>query len=445
MSMRWLLILIFVAATGARFLLSARTAEPAGQVRPVVITVSLEDEAITPVTARHIIRAIQQAEQQHAECLVIVLDTPGGLVDSTRDVVNSSLRSSVPVVVYVSPAGARAASAGVFITLAAHVAAMAPGTTIGAAHPVQIGGLPGSPPQPREVERQEKNQDGDQAPARPRTPMEEKVLNNTVSWARTLAELRGRNAEWAARAVRESVSVPASVAAQERAIDLLAEDLNDLLARIDGREVALPQGSVNLRTAGAEVRVREMWWGEKALSILANPTLAFLLLMLGFYGILFEFSSPGWGVSGTVGVICLVLGFFALAVLPINYVGLVLIAIALALFMAEAFVPSFGFLTAGGLVCLIIGGLMLIDSPAGFLRVSLWALVPVALATAAITFFLVGRIVKAHRAPIQTGGEVMSAWEAVAEEDFTPDEKGYSGLVLRSSWKLKSMSCLALR
>jgi membrane-bound serine protease (ClpP class) len=323
--------------------------------------------------------------------------------------------------------GARAASAGVFITLAAHVAAMAPGTTIGAAHPVQIGGLPGSPPQPREGERQEKKQDGDQAPAR--TPMEEKVLNDTVSWARALAELRGRNAEWAARAVRESVSVPASVAAQERAIDLIAEDLNDLLARIDGREVTMPQGLVNLRTAGAEVRVREMWWGEKALSILANPTLAFLLLMLGFYGILFEFYSPGWGVSGTVGVICLVLGFFALAVLPINYVGLVLIAIALALFVAEAFVPSFGFLTAGGLVCLIIGGLMLIDSPTGFLRVSLWALIPVALATAAITFFLVGRIVKAHRAPIQTGSEVMSAWDAVAEEDFTPDEKGYSGLV----------------
>jgi membrane-bound serine protease (ClpP class) len=195
--------------------------------RPLVLQIRLENAAISPVTARFIDRAIRQAEREGAACLVVVLDTPGGLVDSTREVVKSILGSGVPVVVYVAPSGARAASAGVFIVQAGHVAAMAPGTNIGAAHPVQIGGLPGSPPA--------EEKDGK------KTPMEEKIVNDTVAWARALAELRGRNAEWAARAVRESVSVPASEAAREKAIDLVADDLNDLLAKIDGREVSCRQ------------------------------------------------------------------------------------------------------------------------------------------------------------------------------------------------------------
>jgi len=395
--------------------------------RPLVLKVQLRNEAITPVTARFISRSIRHAEEQRAAALVIMLDTPGGLVDSTREVVGAILQSRVPVVVYVAPSGARAASAGVFITLAGHVAAMAPGTTIGAAHPVQIGGLPGSPPQQPERQTEEKK-DGETQP-RTTTPMEDKILNDTVAWARALAELRGRNADWAARAVRESISAPASEALKENAVDLIAEDINDLLAKIEGREISLIDSRLKLQVAGADVRAHEMWWGERVLALLANPTIAFLLLIFGFYGILFELYTPGWGVGGTVGVICLVLGFFALSVLPINYVGLALIAIALTMFVAEAFVPSYGFLTLGGVICLILGGVMLVDSPAGFMRISLWTLVPVALATAAITVFLVSSIVRSHRAPVRTGSETMVHAEATADEDFVGDGSRYRGRV----------------
>jgi membrane-bound serine protease (ClpP class) len=309
----------------------------------------------------------------------------------------------------------------VFITIAAHVAAMAPATHIGAAHPVQIGGLPGAPPSPSK----------DEAGAKPpeKTPMEEKTLNDTVAWARTLAELRGRNAEWAERTVKESLSVPASEAVRENVVDLQAEDLSDLLERIDGREVRLASGPVVLRTSGAEVQTREMWWGERILGVLSNPNVAFLLLIIGFYGILFELNTPGWGVAGTLGLVCLLLGLFALAILPVNYVGLALIAVALALFVAEAFVTSYGALTIAGVACLVLGGLMLVESPTGFQRISLTVLIPVALATAGITFFLVGSIVKAHRRRVLTGSEELLGAAAHAEGDFTFDGQLFTGMV----------------
>lgn len=393
---------------------------------PVVLQIRLDNEAITPVTARFIARSIREAEEQQARCLIIVLDTPGGLVDSTRAIVKTILHSKVPVIVYVAPTGARAASAGVFITLSAHISAMAPGTNIGAAHPVQIGGLPGPPQQPADRQPDEKEE---QEKARATTPIEDKMLNDTVAWARSLAELRGRNADWAERAVKESISEPASKALEAEAVDLVAEDINDLLKKIEGREVKLLQESMRLQVAGTEVRIIEMWWGEQILAAIANPTLAFLFLIFGFYGILFEFYTPGWGVAGTIGVICLVLGFFAMAVLPISYVGLALIVIGLAMFVAEAFVVSYGFLTVGGAVCLIIGGLMLVESPVGFMSVPLWAIIPVSLATAVISFFLLGAIIKTHRTGTHTGTELMIGTTAVAEEDFTQAGDRYQGRV----------------
>lgn len=381
-----------------------------------VLLIRLENEAITPVTSRFVARAVREAEERNAECLIIILDTPGGLVESTRELVKTILHSRVPVVVYVAPEGARAASAGVFITMSAHIAAMSPGTNIGAAHPVQIGGLPGSqPPGPGD----EKN---DERGTKRTTPMEDKILNDTVAWGRSLAELRGRNADWAERAVRESISVTASEAVIEGAIDLVAAGITDLLSMIDGREVTLPDRRVKLQVANASVQEIQMWWGEKVLGVLSNPTLAFLMLLLGFYGILFEFYSPGWGVSGTLGVILLVLGFFAMAVLPINYVGLALIVIALAMFVAEAFVISYGFLTLGGAICLIVGGIMLVESPAGFMSVPFWLLLPISLATSIVSFFLVGNIVKTHRRPPLTGTEFVVE-KAVALENF-PSEWG---------------------
>lgn len=420
--MRWLAA--FIAVLGA---LSSPCygAKPEGVApsRPLVIEIRLEDEAITPITARFISKAISMAEEQHAECLVIVLDTPGGLVDSTRRVVKEILRSEVPVVVYVAPSGARAASAGVFITMAGHVAAMAPGTNIGAAHPVQLGGLPGSAPRQPEEDKKE----GKTPPVS--TPMEDKIVNDTVAWARALAELRGRNADWAARAVKESLSVSATSAVKEGAVDLLADDQSDLIKKLDGREVKLARGTVSLKTANSLVRTHEMWWGERILATLATPNVAFLLLIFGFYGVLFELYTPGWGVAGTLGIVCLVLAFFALAILPINYVGLVLIVVALALFVAEVFVTSFGALTLGGVVCLVLGGMMLIDSPAGFVGISLKVIIPIAVATAGITFFLVGSILRAHRGPVRTGSEAMLGAEAVAQENFHSDETQYAGTV----------------
>ncbi len=426
-------------------LLFSPAPKTAREDRAEVLKIRVNNEAITPVTARFIDRSIRAAEERGVRCLIIFLDTPGGLVESTRDVVKSILHSRVPVVVYVAPTGARAASAGVFITMAAHVAAMAPATHIGAAHPVQIGGLPAAPPQqPQEKQPAEEagKKDGDRSTSPPASPMEEKIVNDTVAWARSLAELRGRNADWITRAVKESVSASSTDAVKEGAVDLIAEDIDDLLNKIDGREVTLPQGKTRLQVAGAAVRTHEMWWGERLLAAIANPNLAVMLLLFGFYGILFELYTPGWGVPGTVGVICLALGFFALSVLPTNYVGLALIVIALALFVAEAFAPSFGLLTTGGVVCLILGGLMLIDSPAGFIRVSPWVIVPIALATAAITVFLVGSIVKAHRVELQTGSEVMAGTEAVAEEDFTLAGDQYGGLVRTRGelWKAASQT-----
>jgi membrane-bound serine protease (ClpP class) len=390
---------------------------------PLVIHVRLEDEAITPITARFVGRAIRMAEEQRAECLVIVLDTPGGLLDSTRQMVKDILRSEVPVVVHVAPPGGRAASAGVFVTMAAHVAAMAPGTNIGAAHPVALGGAPFPA-----MDRPDDEDDQDEPLAR-KLPAEEKAINDTVAWARALAELRERNADWATEAVRESRSVSASVAVEQGAVDLLADDLDDLLAKIHGRQVLTPRGEVALNTRQATVRHHQMWWGEQILATLAHPNLAVLLLVFGFYGVLFELYSPGWGVAGTLGALCLIFAFLAMSILPVNYVGLLLLTLALALLVAEVFVTSFGALTLAGAVSLVLGGLLLVDSPAGFVGVSLNLLIPLALATAAITFVLLSSVVRTHLSAVRTGGEGLVGTRAIAQSEFVETEGQFTGSV----------------
>ncbi len=381
----------------------------------VVVYVRIEDQAITPVTELFVDRAIDEAEDVRAACFVIILDTPGGLMESTRRIVKRIIASEVPVVVYVAPSGARAASAGLFITLTAHVAAMAPGTHIGAAHPVQLGGFPAGPAP------------ADTARAQETSTMEDKVLNDAVAWVRSLAKLRGRNADWAELAVTESRAITEIEAVENNVADFIAADLSEVLEMIDGRKVSLAAGEHIIATSGATLREEQMWWGEKLLGIVSNPNIAFLLIIFGFYGILFELYSPGWGVGGTVGIVCLLTGFFALAVLPVNYTGLALIILALAMFVAEVFVTSFGALTLGGVICLILGAVMLIDTPLDFLRVSLVVVVPVALATAAITFFLVGKVVQAHRKRVMTGTESMVGLSATADEDFEAAGDEFTG------------------
>ena len=401
------LLLLLLFATGA-------LTQAEGQTPKHVLRLQLADEAITPVTARYIERGVAAAEAQRAQALVLVLDTPGGLMQSTQEIVRTLLGSSVPVVVYVAPSGARAASAGVFITMAASVAAMAPGTHIGAAHPVSVGGgMPGALPDT----------------ARGRSVMDEKVVNDAAAWARSLAEMHGRNADWAASAVTESASITSSEAIELGVVDLLADDLPNLLAEIDGRTASLQGTVVPLRTDGATIDGFEMWWGEHVLSVLSDPNVAFLLLMLGFYGILFEFYTPGWGVGGTIGAVGLLLGFFGLSILPVNYAGLALIGLALGMFVAEAFIISFGALALGGSLCLVLGGLMLIDTPVEALQVSVWIVVPVAGATGAIAFFLMGSVVRVMREAVHTGGEGMVGTTAVAAYAFSEAEGAYRGMV----------------
>jgi len=391
---------------------------PAQAPAPVVYRLALEDEPITPATFRFIRRGLREATENRAVCLVIEMDTPGGLVEATRDIVQLFLRSPIPVVVYVTPPGARAASAGVFITLAAHVAAMAPGTHIGAAHPVQLGGGPAAPPDTARVD-----------------PMSEKILNDAVAWARALAQYRGRNADWAARAVSESQTLTAREAVAQNVVDLLAPSLDSLLVLLDGRNVALDGQSVTLQTAGATVHTIERWWGERILAALSNPNIAFLLLMLGFYGLLFELYTPGWGIPGTLGAIFLMLGFYGLSILPVNYVGLALLVLGLGMLVAEAFVPSFGLLTVGGVVCLILGGLMLVESPMGFPKVSAVLVVPVALATALIVLFLLGNALRIQRRPARVGDETLIGQQAVAREDFVPEGDHFQGYVfIHGEW-----------
>lgn len=434
---RMLLLMLMIGVGRAPDAARAQADAPVETANGVVLHLRLDNAPITPVSARFIERGIREAEAAGARCLIIELDTPGGLVESTQGIVKNIIASRVPVAVYVSPSGARAASAGVFITLASHVAAMAPGTHIGAAHPVTIGGAPTPAPTPVDTTSSEQDR-------RP-SVMEQKMVNDAVAWSKSLAELRGRNVEWAALAVSESRSITNTEAVAQNVVDFTAENLQDLLARMDGREIALESGPVTLRTAGAELRPLRMWWGDQVLAVISNPNVAFMLLMFGFYGILFEFYTPGWGVGGTLGAICLVLGFFGMAVLPINYAGLALMALALGLFVAEAFVPSFGALTLGGVVCLVLGGLMLVDSPIEVMRVSATVVIPVALATAAITVFLLGSVVKAMRARVQTGSEAMLGAEAVAQEAFAAKEGRYQGMVLTHGewWKAVSATPVA--
>lgn len=386
----------------------------------VVVHVRIDDQAITPITARFIGRAIRSADRVAARYLVIELDTPGGVVDATRWIVRDILASHTRVVVYVAPSGARAASAGLFLVLASHFAAMAPGTNIGAAHPVQIGGLPTGPRDPGGDNGAERRRDNN--------VVGEKIVNDTRAWARALAEHRGRSVELAERAVVESLSLTATEAERGGLVDMVASDFDALLERLDASD--------------AKVVTLDMGWGQRLLAVLASPNLAFILLLLGFYGLLFEFYSGGFGAAGVLGAICIILAFVGLAVFPLNAAGVALIAVGLALLVAEAFVVSFGLLAAGGVVCLILGGLMLVDSPPGFLRVSATVVIPAALAAGAIALLVLGSAIKAHRAPVKTGAEALLGAVAVATEPFRAAGARYKGIIRVHGelWKAVSWS-----
>jgi len=354
---------------------------------------------INPVTADYIHRGIEKAQSVHAECLLIELNTPGGLLKSTRVIVGNLLESPVPIVVFVSPSGAQAGSAGVFITLSANIAAMAPATNLGAAHPVSGG--------PQE---------------QPDTVMNEKITNDAAAFIRSIADKRHRNIQWAENAVRKSVSVSENEALTGKIIDLIARDKDDLLEKINGQTVETVAGSRTLRTKGAHIDHMDMGFAEKILNIISDPTIAYLLMMLGMYGLLFELYSPGAIFPGIVGVIALLLALYSLHMMPVNYAGLALIIFGVILFLLEIKIASHGLLAIGGAVSLLLGSLMLIrtTSTLEFVRISRTAIyTTVALS---ILFFLgiLGLGLKAQRLKPVTGAEGLIGQTGISLEPLTP-------------------------
>lgn len=340
------------------------------------------DGSINPSSAEYIISGIEHAREQRAECLIIKLNTPGGLLQSTRTIVSGLLSSDVPVIVYVYPQGAQAASAGVFVTLAANIAVMSPGTNIGAAHPVGMQGQPDS-------------------------IMNEKATNDAAAFIRTISEKRSKNVQWAEDAVRKSISITENEALRLGVIDTIANSMNDLLEKIDGARIILPSGEKVLNTSGAEITEIPMSFKQKILSLLSDPNLAYILLMIGIYGILFELYNPGAIFPGVAGVISLILSFYSLQALPVNYAGVALIVLAVIFFVVEIKVVSHGLLTIGGVISLILGSMMLIETESALeiAKISWRVILVTVVLTVAFFVFAISFGIKAQRRRPTTGTE----------------------------------------
>jgi len=405
-----------------------------------VLIIQLNDDTINPVTASYITDAIDHADKVGAECLVIELDTPGGLVSSTRRIVKKMMSSEVPVIVYVYPSGSRAGSAGVFITYASHVACMAPSTNIGAAHPISMGGG-GRDRSIWDAVRDlidhfvaKEKKDKDKKPEKKETNeitkkegkdiLSGKILHDTIAFIRAVAKERNRNIEWAEMSVKESASITAEEALEKRVIDIIAKDESDLLEKLDGYEVNMGEKKKALKTKNVTVRYITMDFRQRFLNVLANPNIAYILLLLGFYGLLFEVTHPGVGFPGIAGAICIILAFFSMQTLPTNYAGLALIILGIILFIAEVKVPGFGLLTLGGLVCMVLGSLLLFESPDQVMRVSISLIVSFTVATAVITIGLIRAVIMAHQSRIVSGKEGLIGEVGEAKTDIVPDKEG---------------------
>jgi len=354
--------------------------------------------AITPVSAEYLMKAIKQAEDEKSECLVIQLDTPGGLMTSMEDIVKAILGSQVPIVVYVAPSGATAGSAGVFITIAAHIAAMAPATNIGAAHPVTIG-----------------------TPVDTSKITEEKQTNNAAAYVRALAEKRKKNADWVEKAVRQSVSITAVEALKLGVIDLIAPSLDSLLTLINGRTVEVALGKKTLATKDAHIDRIKLGLRYEILDLIVNPNIAYILMMIGMAGVMLELYNPGSIFPGVIGGICLILAFYAMQTLPVNYAGLLLILLSVVLFILEIKIASYGLLTIGGIISLTIGSIMLFDTSASFMRVSWAVIIPSVVLLTLLFLFAVGLIIKARSQQPTTGSEGLIGEIGIAKTDIAPE------------------------
>jgi membrane-bound serine protease (ClpP class) len=365
--------------------------------------------AIGPATADYVVRGFAKAQDQGAPLIVLRMDTPGGLVDAMRAIIQRILASPVPVVGYVAPSGAHAASAGTYILYACHLAAMAPATNIGAATPIEIGGGSPGQPEPGAPDRKQDGDGSDQAGKKPqrKAGLEDKILNDSVAYIRSLAQLRGRNVEWSEQAVREAATLSAADALDKGVIDLIAGSLDDLLAKLNGRQVEIAGAPRTLDTRGRAILTIEPDWRTELLGIITNPNVAYILMLVGIYGIIFEFWSPGFYLPGVAGAISLLLALYAFQVLPISYAGLGLIALGIALMVAEMLVPSFGTLGIGGIVAFVTGSVMLIDTEAPGFGVA-WQLIGgTALAAALLLMLMMALLARSQARPVATGQEQM--------------------------------------
>ena len=376
---------------------------------PGVISVVPITGPIGPATADFVQRALDRAEADRVDLVVLQMDTPGGLDTSMRDIIKAILAARVPVATFVAPGGARAASAGTYIMYASPIAAMAPGTNVGAATPVDIGG-PGPLPSAPEPPSKGKDADKGESPAKPGKSddaMTRKQVHDAAAYIRGLAQLRGRNAEWAERAVREAVSLPAQDALAQHVIDLVATDVPDLAQKLDGRKVTTAAGERLLATAGATITVAAPDWRTRFLAIITHPSIALILLTVGFYGLVFEVMNPGMVLPGVVGAIAILIGMYALQLLPTNYAGLALVLLGLSFIVAEAFVPAYGSLGIGGVIAFVVGALMLIETDVPGFGVP-WPLIATLAVTSLLFLFgIAAAAMKARRRPVVSGREQM--------------------------------------
>ena len=417
--LRFLLIAALAIATSAP---GAAASAPAPVVEVAVTGV------IGPASAEYVERGLAHAVREHAQLVVLRLDTPGGLDTSMRHIVQDVLASTIPVVAYVAPPGARAASAGTFILYACHVAAMAPGTNLGAASPVSIGFTP-APPTAK---------DGEKAP--PADVHERKAMQDAAAYIRSLAQLRHRNADWAAKAVTEAASLSADEAKSQGVVEIIAADEHDLLQQLDGRTVSVASGERQLHLAGATITPFEPDWHFRALSIIADPSVAMILMLIGVYGLIFELGHPGFVFPGVIGAVSLLLGLYALHLLPVNYAGLALMAVGIGFMVAEVFVPAFGSLGLGGVAAFVIGAMMLVDTDVPGFGIPLSLIALLALVTVTFVIVVVRMAVRARRAPIVSGVRSLIGADGEMLEDAT--DTGWAS-IRGETWQVSVASPIA--